>query len=130
MTFLTKFTETGRGLLKRNTTVLLAIGLGLLLIQDVFGTHGVLAMHRSQVQAAQIQAQLEQTEKENHEMEQNVKSLKSDPSAIERIARDDMGLARPGEYIFKVPAKPGEKDGDTSGNNSSGANPSAATLGP
>ena len=130
MTFLTKVSETGRDLLKRNTTVLLAMGLGLLLIQDVFGTHGVLAMHHSQQQATQIQAQLEQTEKENHELEQNVKSLKSDPSAIERIARDDMGLARPGEYIFKVPAKPGQKDREASGGNSTRSNPNAETPKP
>ena len=37
-----------------------------------------------------------------------MKALKSDPAAIERIAREEMGLARPGEYIFKTPAKSGD----------------------
>jgi cell division protein FtsB len=67
-----------------------------------------------------MRMQIEQTEKENHELEQNVKALKSDPSAIERIARDEMGLAKPGEYIFKVPARPGEKD-KSSGNSPGGS---------
>lgn len=120
MTFLSKMAENGRAVLKRNTTVLLGIGLALLLIQDVFGTHGLLAMRRSQKQADEMRMQIEQTERENQELERNVKALKSDPSAIERIARDEMGLAKPGEYIFKVPAKPGEK-GRSSGNAPSGS---------
>jgi cell division protein FtsB len=37
-----------------------------------------------------------------------VKSLKTDPQAIERIAREEMGLARPGEYIFKTAPKPAD----------------------
>jgi cell division protein FtsB len=38
-----------------------------------------------------------------------VSSLKTDPKSIERIAREEMGLARSGELIFKLPetAKPG-----------------------
>jgi cell division protein FtsB len=37
-----------------------------------------------------------------------VQSLKNDPQAIEHIAREEMGLARPGEYIFKTAPRPGD----------------------
>jgi len=70
-----------------------------------FGTHGVLAMRRSQKQAADIQKQIDQLDQENKQLEDRVKSLKTDPSSVEHIAREEMGLARPGEYIFKVPSR-------------------------
>ncbi len=94
--------------LRRNMNWFLAGGLALLLLQDVFGTHGLIAMRRSQKEAAQVQQQIDQLNEENRELLGQVKSLKSDPAAIERIAREEMGLARPGEYIFRLPEKPGD----------------------
>ena len=92
----------------RNASHLLALGLLLLLLQDIFGTHGVLAMRRSQKEAAEIRKEIERLDEENRRLQDRVKALKSDPTAIERIAREEMGLARPGELIFKLPAKPGD----------------------
>jgi len=100
------FLEQMRQFLRRNMSIFLLAGLVLLLVQDLFGTHGVLAMRRAQKQAAQVKQEIEQIDQENRRLEDKVKSLKSDPQAIERIAREEMGLARPGEYIFKIPSKP------------------------
>jgi cell division protein FtsB len=94
--------------LHRNSTWFLVAALVLLILQDVFGTHGVLAMHRSQKEAAQVQKEIQQLNEENQKLQNRVQSLKSDPATIERIAREEMGLARPGEYIFKIQPKPGE----------------------
>ncbi|HKQ85336.1 MAG TPA: septum formation initiator family protein [Candidatus Acidoferrales bacterium] len=96
------FSEQFRDFLSANATLLLAAGMALLLISDVFGTHGVLAMRRSQKQAAEIQKRIEQLNQQNQQLEAKVKALKTDPEAVERIAREEMGLAKPGEYIFKI----------------------------
>ncbi len=40
---------------------------------------------------------------ENKSLTDQVNALKTDPKAIERIAREKMGLARPGEFIYKLP---------------------------
>jgi len=101
------FFEQFREFVLRNITWFLAGGLVLLALQDVFGTHGLIAMRRSHRQAADVQRQIDQINAENDVLQGRVKSLKTDPASIERIAREDMGLARPGEYIFKLPAKPG-----------------------
>jgi cell division protein FtsB len=93
---------------REHRVLLLAFALSLLLLQDIFGTHGVLAMRRSQREAIQIQQEIKRLDEKNRELQEHVKALKTDPAAIERIAREEMGLARPGELIFKVPAKPGE----------------------
>lgn len=101
-------------LVRKNWKSVVVVGLGLLFVQDIFGTHGVLAMHRSQKEAAQMRQQIKQLTDENCQLVERVKDLKSDPEAIEQIARENMGLARPGEYIFKLPQKPGEANVDTS----------------
>jgi cell division protein FtsB len=102
------FSEQMGNFLRQNASWFLALGLALLLLQDVFGTHGLIAMRRAQKEAASIQREIDQIDQENRKLQENVKALKSDPAAIERIAREEMGLARPGEYIFKLPAKPGD----------------------
>ena len=100
-----KFAAQVRGFLHAHLRELLLIGLVLLGLQDIFGTHGVLAMRRSQKEAEQIQTEIKQLNDENRLLEDHVKDLKSDPAAIEKIAREDMGLARRGEYIFKLAPK-------------------------
>ena len=94
---------------RRNLTWFLVAGLALLLLQDIFGNHGVLAMRRSQQQAAEMQKQINDLNEENKKLEDGVKSLKSDPTAIERIARQDMGLSRPGEFVFRTQPSPDSK---------------------
>ncbi len=102
------FSEQMSNFLRQNLNWFLALGLALLLLQDVFGTHGLLAMRRAQKEAARVQLEINQINQENRRLQENVKALKTDPAAIERIAREEMGLARPGEYIFKIPAKPSD----------------------
>lgn len=100
---------------RRNLIWILLAGLGLLILQDVFGTHGVLAMRRAQHEATAEQQEIDHMNQENAELQKRVNSLKTDPETIERIAREQMGLARPGEYIFKVPpAKKSVNDGSSS----------------
>jgi cell division protein FtsB len=102
------FAEQLREFLRRNATWFLAAALSLLLLQDVFGTHGVLAMRRAQKEAATVKEEIHQINEENQQLQDRVKSLKTDPQAIEHIAREEMGLARPGEYIFKTSPRPAD----------------------
>jgi cell division protein FtsB len=94
-------------LAQRYSKELWALALGFLAIHDIFGAHGVLAMRRTQQEASQIRREIQRLDEENRKLQDRVKALRTDPSAIEGIARD-MGLARPGEFIFKLPAKPGD----------------------
>ena len=93
----------GWGFLRRNARQILGFALFALLIHDVFGPHGFLAMRRTQKEIEQISEQIGKVNDENKSLTEHVNSLKSDPNSIERIAREEMGLARPGELIFKLP---------------------------
>ena len=99
------FTEQLSAFFRRNLYWFLIAGFVLLLLQDIFGTHGVLAMRRSQAEARKIQQEINQLDAENKKLQGHVKDLKTDPFTMECIAREDFGLARPGELIFKT--KPG-----------------------
>jgi cell division protein FtsL len=95
---------------RRNARQILGLALFALLVHDVFGAHGFIAMRRTQKEIEQIQQQIVKLNDENKSLSNQVTSLKTDPKAIERIAREEMGLAQPGEIIYKLPdaAKPGD----------------------
>jgi cell division protein FtsB len=83
--------------------ILLGLIVLVLIVHDIFGTHGFLAMRRTQSEIKKVQADLDQLNKENLQLEQEVRELKTDPHKIEKIARDELGLAKPGEVIIKIP---------------------------
>lgn len=101
-----------RRFFRENAAAFLWTGLALLVVQDVFGTHGVLSMRRSQREAAEIRKEIQKLNDENRQLQDRVRDLKSDPQAIEEIARKEMGLARPGELIFKLPGRSAEVPAD------------------
>lgn len=82
---------------------LLGLLLLALVVHDIFGTHGYLAMRRTQLEIKKVKTNIEQLNRENVQLEDEVKELKTDPHKIEKIARDELGLAKPGEVIIKIP---------------------------
>jgi cell division protein FtsB len=89
--------------LRQYGPVLLGLLVLVLVVHDIFGAHGYLVMRRTQQEIKKVNADLDQLNKENLELEQEVRELKTDPHKIEKIARDELGLARPGEVIIKIP---------------------------
>jgi cell division protein FtsL len=74
-----------------------------LFLHDIFGTHGYLALRRTKLEIERVQSDIARLNKENLELSDEVKSLKTDPHKIESIARDELGLAKPNEVIIKIP---------------------------
>ena len=97
------FEEKLKPLMRQYGSGLLGLLLLVMVVHDIFGTHGFLAMRRTQSEITKVKADLQQLSKENEALEQETKDLKSDPRLIEKIARDDLGLARPGEIIIRIP---------------------------
>ena len=111
MRSLRKISPTGpTAYLRKNARQILGLALFALLVHDIFGAHGFIAMRKTQREIKQIREQIGKLNHENQSLSGQVTSLKTDPKAIERIAREEMGLARPGEIIYKLPdsAKPGD----------------------
>ncbi len=98
--------DSAESFLKKHLRTLLGILAVVLLMDNIFGTHGLLAMRRMQREIAAVKKDLERMSEENRQLGQQVRELKSDPQLIEKIARDELGLARPGEVIIKIPQQP------------------------
>jgi cell division protein FtsB len=99
------FGEQLRAFFRRNALWFLVAALAWLLIQDIFGTHGVLAMHRSQVELQRIQGEIKQLNEDNKKLQGDAKDLESDPATIEGLARK-MGLGRRRDLVFETKQKP------------------------
>lgn len=95
--------ETLHDLARRYGSGLLGLLALLMIVHNVFGTHGFLAMRRTQTEIKKVKADLTQLAKENAALQQETQALKSDPRLIEKIARDELGLAKPGEIIIRIP---------------------------
>lgn len=83
-----------------------------LIVHEIFGEHGYLALRRQKKEFEALQLQIQKLQQENQQLEEQIKALKSDPKAIEKLAREQLRLARPGEIIYVLP----EKQGSGSGN--------------
>ena len=84
-----------------------------LIVHEIFGEHGYLALRRQKQQYQSLQQQIQQLHEENQKLEKQINALKSDPKAIEKLAREQMRLARPGEIIYTLPEKnPNEGTGN------------------
>jgi cell division protein FtsB len=82
------------------TCVIAILGL---LLGALFGDRGYLRLLDKRDRADALVRDLEHLESENVRLASEIRALKSEPRAIERIAREQLGLARPGEKVFLLP---------------------------
>ncbi len=83
--------------------IVLALCIAALVVHDVFGTHGYLALRQTKEEIAKVQKDLTRLNKENAELQDEVIDLRTNPDKIEALARNGLGLARQGEVIIKIP---------------------------
>ena len=105
----------------------LAVIMGLLLlglaVQAVFGPTGQLEINRLEEEIESLVQEKETLESGNRQVMSEIESLKTDPAAIEKIAREELGLVREGE--IKIVTKPDSQDspGAAAGGNDSATLP-------
>lgn len=82
----------------------------LIVVDGLVGDRGLLAMLRARDEYDQLSALIARQRATNARLRDEAKRLTDDPSAIEEVARRELGLIRPGEKLFIVrdvqPAKP------------------------
>jgi len=76
-----------------------------LIVHEIYGEHGYLALRREKIEYDSLQQEVRRLQEENQQLEKRIEALKSDPKAIERVARDQMHMARPGERIYTLPER-------------------------
>jgi cell division protein FtsB len=74
-----------------------------ILLNEVIGHTGYLA-RREQIRRIQtLGSEVDELKKENEQLTQRIKDLRSDPAAIEEMAREQLHLGRPGEVVITIP---------------------------
>ena len=99
-----------------------------LAIDGVFGPHGFIVTYRLKLQVQQARQKTQELEQENHQFTDQVQQLKSDPSAIEQVAREKMGLVKPGQLVFKLPPKSSSSSGASSSGRADRTTPSGSST--
>jgi cell division protein FtsB len=97
--------EKGRsevGLRKKAAALGSIIALIALLVGSLFGDRGILHLMAQRERAESLKREIEELRGENGRLAAEIAALKADPRAIERLAREELGLARPGETVFLI----------------------------
>src|SRR5262245_49896636 len=105
--------EKGRGahgLRKKATTLFSVIAVIALMVGSLFGDRGILQLLRQRQRTEVLAHEIEELREENRVLAEEIVALRCDPAAVERLAREQLGLARPGESVFVLreppPAQP------------------------
>lgn len=86
-------------------TAAVAVVAILLAIHVIFGANGMVVYQEKKSEYRVLQKDADQLQKENQQLSDRIKALKTDPSAIEKEAREQLHYARPGEVIYLTPGQ-------------------------
>jgi cell division protein FtsB len=83
--------------------IVLIVGL---LLHAMFGANGMVIYRQKHDELQALQSEVERLQKENSLYVDQIKSLKSDPAAIEKEAREQLHYTRRGEIVYVAPDPP------------------------
>jgi cell division protein FtsB len=87
---------------RRIVNAILAFAAVVLMVDALVGDRGFLDTLRARRQYRGVAASLDSLRRDNARLREEIRRLNEDPSAIEAIARQDLGLIRPGEVVFII----------------------------
>jgi len=73
-----------------------------LLVNGLFGERGLTETLRARRTYAAAQGELDRLRQRNAALRHQARRLSEDPSAIEWVARENLGLVRPGEILITI----------------------------
>ena len=68
----------------------------------VFHENGILNAYRFEQEQVKMKKENQVLERQNILLRKNIRALKSDPYAIEKIAREKLNLAKPGDQVYRI----------------------------
>ena len=81
--------------------ILPCLAVGLVLLSSFKGPYSIMSIYRFRKQRDRIKSDILQLSEENNLLRQEIEKLRSDPECIARIAREELGLVKPGEIIYR-----------------------------
>ncbi|HEX2833521.1 MAG TPA: septum formation initiator family protein [Thermoanaerobaculia bacterium] len=74
-------------------------------ISFVFSDRGLPELQHARTRVADLRADIARVEAENARLRAEIESVKKSSFAVERIAREDLGMSRKGEVVYMLPKK-------------------------
>jgi cell division protein FtsB len=81
----------------------------IMIVTSFFGKKGVMDLRRARQTLAAREARFRILELEKARLEAEIGRLENDPRAVEKPAREKLGLVEPGEKVIVIPAPPAKK---------------------
>ncbi len=72
------------------------------LVSFMFSEEGIAELRQAQQRVDTLQGEIRQLEEENARLEAEIENLRDSSFAVERIAREDLGMSKPGEIVYRV----------------------------
>lgn len=73
------------------------------IVSFVFSEEGIAELRRSQKRVSDLTVEVEQLRTENERLRREIETLEESSFRYEKIAREDLGLARPDETVYILP---------------------------
>jgi len=74
-----------------------------MLLLAVFNDKGALQVHAQASKLSAIEADVVKLDAENKQLNDDIQALRTSPAAIEKVAREELKLVKPGEIILVTP---------------------------
>jgi len=88
---------------RRIATTLVAVVAVSLFAHVMFGANGMIVYKQKRAEYEALHVQILEEQAENQRFMQEIEALKKDEKAIEKEAREQLGYAKPGEYVYVAP---------------------------
>jgi cell division protein FtsB len=89
---------------RRIATMAVAVLAASLFVHVMFGANGMVIYKQKRAEHDALRKQIVQVQQENDRFTQQIQGLKSDQKSIEKEAREQLGYAKPGEYVYVPPS--------------------------
>ena len=74
-----------------------------MLLLAVINEKGALQVHAQANKLSTIESEITRLDTENKKLTADIQALRSDPTTIEKIAREELKLVKPGEVVLVTP---------------------------
>ena len=74
-----------------------------MLLLAIFNDKGALQVRAQSQKLLSIEAEIADVDVENKQLTDEIKALRTDRTAIERIAREELKLVKPDEVVLEIP---------------------------
>jgi cell division protein FtsB len=80
--------------------------LALFVVAAVYGGHGLMHLRRMRTDQLELERMVFERQQRSEQLRERILRLQTDDRYIEKLARERLGMVKPGEIIYRAAAQP------------------------